>query len=51
VRIPPHAAIVTDLHTILIMNTGVSPVHPPKTKNPTKGNKVNVIVVTISHPM
>jgi hypothetical protein len=30
---------------------GVSPVRPPKTKNPTEGNKVNVIVATISHPM
>jgi hypothetical protein len=51
VRIPPHVAIITNLRTILIMNTGVSPVHPPKTKNPTEGNKVNVIVATINHPM
>ena len=49
--ISPHVSNVMDLCSGLIMNVSVSPMLFPKTQNLTEGDKINMVVSTIRHPM
>ena len=49
--VSPHVSDVMDLCSGLIMNVSVSPMLFPKTHNPTEGDKINMVVSTIHHPM
>jgi hypothetical protein len=50
-RIIPQKTHLMWLKMAHIMNPTENPVDVPKTKNATEGDKVNVIMPTISHPM
>ena len=49
--VSPHVSDVMDLCSRLIMNVSVSLKLLPKTQNPTEGDKINMVVLTIHHPM
>ena len=49
--ISPHVTDITDLSSRLIMNVIVTSVLLSKAKNLAKSDKVNSVVLTISHPV
>jgi len=49
--VSPHVSDVMDLCSGLIMNVSVSSKLLLRTQNPTEGDKINMVVSTIHHPM